>query len=848
MAKLRFEDAFKILTGDKPFPWQQRLYEHWFAKGKFPSACNIPTGLGKTSVVAVWLIALANHRDKLPRRLVHVVNRRTVVDQTTTEVERLRANLRAGDLSKNLRQLCAIPFHDDEPPLAISTLRGQFEDNREWSADPARPAVIVGTVDMIGSRLLFGGYGVGFRAKPLHAAFLGQDVLLVHDEAHLEPAFQHLLAEIQKEQERCKEFRAFRVMELSATSRGSGDVLELDDQDRADFVIQRRIGAKKSIHLIESGHERKLAEEIADLALKYENSKQTVLVFARKVEDVEKIVKRLPKGSSEQLTGTLRGKERDELVEKPIFRRFLPNAQPGDQTVYLVCTSAGEVGVNISADHLVCDLSTFDSMVQRFGRVNRFGDCADSEINIVYPKRFDQKNEFESRRRKSSDLLMQLNGDGSPNALGKLDAISMVEAFAPTPTHLPVSDILFDFWALTTIREKLPGRPPIDAYLHGLSNELPETHVAWRDEVGIITGELLTRYDPEGLLEDFPLKPHELLRDSSSRVFDRLKKLKAPSRTSPAWVVSQDGSVTVTILGQLLETGKDGLSFKTVLLPPAAGGLENGMLTSMADTASDVSDEWYEDEERTVKRRLRVWDDDPQLHEKTKGMRLIRPPIDMNPDLDEEDGRELAGRRFWYWYELPKTGDSDGSESSKKAVLWQIHTDDVEKNVTDIVRALPLPEETRQAVILAAKFHDLGKRRTLFQKILGNLDPQILLAKAGTWNGRVPEQYRHEFGSLLDVLDQHEFKALQDRPECQELILHMIASHHGYGRPHFPADKAFDQDYPNAMWQKVADEVPQRFARLQRRYGRWGLAYLESLLRAADYAASANPSAFVKEK
>ena len=99
MAKLRFEDAFKILTGDKPFPWQQRLYEHWFAKGKFPSACNIPTGLGKTSVVAVWLIALANHRDKLPRRLVHVVNRRTVVDQTTTEVERLRAN---GDLFRSL--------------------------------------------------------------------------------------------------------------------------------------------------------------------------------------------------------------------------------------------------------------------------------------------------------------------------------------------------------------------------------------------------------------------------------------------------------------------------------------------------------------------------------------------------------------------------------------------------------------------------------------------------------------------------------------------------------------------------------------------------------------------------
>ena len=44
---------------------------------------------------------------------------------------------------------------------------------------------------------------------------------------------------------------------------------------------------------------------------------------------------------------------------------------------------AGEVGVNISADHLVCDLTPFDSMAQRFGRVNRFGD-GDAQIDVVY--------------------------------------------------------------------------------------------------------------------------------------------------------------------------------------------------------------------------------------------------------------------------------------------------------------------------------------------------------------------------------------------------------------------------------------------------------------------------------
>src|SRR5205823_12437346 len=126
----------------------------------------------------------------VPRRLVYVVNRRTVVDQTTDEVEKYR------------KKLTDAGIHE---PLAISTLRGQFADNREWSADPSLPAVICGTVDMIGSRLLFSGYGCGFKGKPLHAGFLGQDVLLVHDEAHLEPAFQDLLIAIEKEQKRCQE-------------------------------------------------------------------------------------------------------------------------------------------------------------------------------------------------------------------------------------------------------------------------------------------------------------------------------------------------------------------------------------------------------------------------------------------------------------------------------------------------------------------------------------------------------------------------------------------------------------------------------------------------------------------
>ncbi|MGH7138695.1 MAG: DEAD/DEAH box helicase family protein, partial [Pirellulales bacterium] len=241
MTEDEFATVFEKLTGNRPFPWQWDLYDRWFAIGEFPRSCNIPTGLGKTSIIAIWLIALANLRGKIPRRLVYVVNRRTVVDQTTDEVKKLRDNLGAARLFDRLRDVCALPLEPDQSPLALSTLRGALADNREWSADPSRPAVISGTVDMVGSRLLFSGYGVGFKGKPLHAGFLGQDVLLVHDEAHLEPAFQELITAIETEQKRCNDSFKLKVIELTATSRVSaaranGDAFELTDSEKTPPV------------------------------------------------------------------------------------------------------------------------------------------------------------------------------------------------------------------------------------------------------------------------------------------------------------------------------------------------------------------------------------------------------------------------------------------------------------------------------------------------------------------------------------------------------------------------------------------------------------------------------------
>jgi CRISPR-associated endonuclease/helicase Cas3 len=108
------------------------------------------------------------------------------------------------------------------------------------------------------------------------------------------------------------------------------------------------------------------------------------------------------------------------------------------------------------------------------------------------------------------------------------------------------------------------------------------------------------------------------------------------------------------------------------------------------------------------------------------------------------------------------------------------------------------------------------------------------------WNPIDITPYRHEFGSLLDAQRETAFQEMNDA--SKDLSLHLIAAHHGYARPHFPAECVLDCKSEGRNLNEIAVAVSTRFARLQREYGRWGLAYLESLLRAADWAASAEAS------
>jgi CRISPR-associated endonuclease/helicase Cas3 len=152
----------------------------------------------------------------------------------------------------------------------------------------------------------------------------------------------------------------------------------------------------------------------------------------------------------------------------------------------------------------------------------------------------------------------------------------------------------------------------------------------------------------------------------------------------------------------------------------------------------------------------------------------------------------------------------------------------------------------------AAALHDTGKTRDLWQNAMrAPRDGRPYAKTKGGGDGKALGGYRHEFGSLRDLSPDlslshlppalaHEIDAarrqLSELPETvRDLALHLIAAHHGDARPEIaPVD-------PDALpldSAKLVNAVALRFARLQRQWGPWGLAWWESLLRAADWAAS----------
>lgn len=988
-----FRGCFKALTGNDPFDWQEKLFQR-FISGDFPDACDVPTGLGKTHVMTIWLIALAwwlkQPVRKLPLRLVYVVDRRVIVDQATDEAEKLLTKLNAAlaDETNPLHMLAQTlreaSMKGGESVLALSTLRGQRADNREWCLDPSRPAIIVGTVDMIGSRLLFTGYGkVGINHRSLQAGLLGQDSLIVIDEAHLSPCFVDTQRDIQSFVQQGQPLCPFHVMTLSATLSDGGDTLTFDEEKEClNDIARLRLKARKQIewlpfdqHTRAKDEKKKathneireaLAERLVSRAIQYEVNdlnalSQSIIVFAQTVELVNLVYDKLKAALEEKalaggesadrkakqavqaaieqrilkMTGEMRGAERDRLVTSEKFQAFLPQRDRTTPraTRYLIATSCAEVGVNLDADHGLCDLSTLDSMIQRIGRINRFGltesmitvvideqglsACADdlqkdakhqqdlnklaAEIDVLQTQLEAAKSDKAAKQSWQKELrakaeqhkklakqganyglkeierekekvfftwqaLRSRNGaddkvNASPLALRGLLAGNQC-ALPDEPVRPPFESARLDDWAMTSLKQQDYPRPLVHYWLRGvIDDEQAQTTFVWRAELACFDA---TNAPPDlaDLATTIPVQPQERAAVATFRAEKLLAELAKKHPQKLCVIVAASGEAETHALSSFTDDKtKKGLfarlAFATMLLPADVGGLDgDGNPDAKGTKSPDVVNvkEWtrYLITRRAEKdyalKQLNLTDAAETVYAtwqealksvSGKGVLVNRAAVQEAFAADEEPRAYIACFRQRTAADAFTSADADDEASldyprDLKPRTVTEHDTDVERYARELAQRISLPNELIEVLAAAGVRHDLGKARDWWQKAIGNFTAEYFAKSDNdSFDHGFNQGYRHEFGSLVESLED---AALQDHPH-RDLILHLIAAHHGYARPYFP-ERAFDRRQPKPLNQQIAHETLLRFERLQRHYGWWQLAYLEAVLKAADALAS----------
>ena len=279
-----------------------------------------------------------------------------------------------------------------------------------------------------------------------------------------------------------------------------------------------------------------------------------------------------------------------------------------------------------------------------------------------------------------------------------------------------------------------------------------------------------------------------------------------------------------------------------------------------AEEGSESSDDVVESEIQTQREQLLTKAIHLiQLHRYPGGIVLIGP----------RDESENSHRR-----KLPRASFADDFDEANvdadKRILLADHLADVAEETKRILEAVPPDADVAQAVIEAARLHDIGKADPRFQAVLLQTTPGVASLLAKSNNGpssrqatgqklsdSLPHGFRHEMLSV--ELAKRVATGLNE--DQQDLMLHAIASHHGYARPFAPV--VFDEDPPETSLAKLdgvsdvaisADDrrqsiaahrldsgIAERFWCLNRRFGWWGLAWLETAVRLADWTASADP-------
>lgn len=898
-----------------PFSWQEEVLDHICEHGVWPERINAPTGSGKSSVVDIHLFANAlaavGAAPRVPRRLCVTVGRRALVDNQVDRAYKIlelmeKALADESGESDILRRvdeaLQSFQTRNDKQgndPFEVGHIRGELSNRNLPVTDISACAIIAATPDMYGSRALFRGYGSTKAARPRETALLTMDTVMVLDEAHMNRQLLHTtqrIAELQKREVNLG-IPTLQVVETTATPSTEDsdsttlgvDIEALDSPN--DEKLRDRVYSHKELVLRpidkwdgKPGN-RAVVDATVDAIKKFlahreagggSEEAHTIGCIVNHVRTAiaikEALVKNkvLEKAEEVQLlVGRMRPYDLENLQNK--HRKLFTTE--GDKSVkVVVATQTLEVGIDVDFADLVTELAPASSLAQRFGRVNRLGHRDDSKVVVIEPASGDLVKK-DAPPYRAVDLsnayawLEALNGAENPS----VNPAAMVKN---PPVQSSPERLLYqrpewpDLLEFSRTDENPYDEPDLDLWLHdSLDAETAMGGVIVRDNLPSNTSAameiLKTSYFAPSDLETFPanLKILQEILDYQDEHGVKPRKFLYRQGEISLWQDADHGEESRQSLAPgdvlLLDTGSvpftnQGIAVTQRELPSKKDELEavpfpKGIKLYVYEKCADREKDFREYLGLSPEEVAELLDSQSSGSETRIASEL---------STEAEDGQEVIS---WYAKVTNATEKKsvEGSDIAQELVLadpvlLDDHQNDVAERTRQLAENLGLAPEFSEALELAAKYHDEGKRDLRFQQMLG-ADPEAgALAKSGhcsvaeAYRARsrsaLPRGWRHEQLSALMVAASPEKVG-----EHRDLVLRIIGCSHGHGRFSFAHDADFllKEGYlPEGLDYEALKEQATRLFNVgywdnlmeqtSRTYGPYATAYLEAVERAAD--------------
>lgn len=753
------------------------------------------------------------------------------------------------------------------------------------------------------------------RMRPIHAGLAGNDCLVILDEVHLSVPFAETLDHVRMFEPRNGLPRRFAVVEMSATpSRADARRFQLDPVDDLEECakLSRRVHARKEAKLISVQNHKVMPARIVKEVKSLTTSEavpgaSSIGIVVNRVRIARETFAALKDAGylAYLITGRMRPLDRLKSL-KEIEPAVEPSRHlgPGETTV-VVATQAIEVGADFSFDALITECAAVDSLRQRFGRLDRRGNfsrraghAAPAVIlgptSVIATKKPDPiygesvKVTWEELRNRARDGRVDV---------GSLDLSDFPEgATAPRDKAPLLLQTHMDAWVQTNPEPLV--QPRIDWFLHGMESTVsPEVSIVWRKDTSPEVLQLVPPRQLEYMQVPLGAAKAWLRGDNEVDISDVRSSLAdegdSPYGPSARRCIRWKGMGTDRREG-MGEVSADDLQAGDVLVVEAKeGGIRAGTWDpGCGDEVSDLGDQAQFERGRRATLRLdaelisRLAPGSPSPPKPSDEIEAVDPcktRIDewLKQLRSQPEAHSLSqiAAALGEVYEIASVGTADdayyilsqqrrvdgetmdGSDESNSIqgteAPLRSHLEGVGQRAGRFAEALGLPLELVEDLRLAGRLHDIGKVDSRFQAQLVGGDPVELalldepLAKSRPGTRRVrgyPTGMRHEVASLAMVQSN---PAVLGQAHDPELVLHLIGTHHGYGRPLLPIQEDLSPQLLQYTWHEhvltaesnwvdtsLAPDMADRFWRLIRKYGYYGLAWLETILRLADHRES----------